>query len=87
MQKELEKKLRKPCSIYVTPDSSPVRRQHTDDEPAESVLGHFGPESSERSLGLHSSSDSDPQTDTDDDSDTSCQMTTSNRDCHWDKAQ
>ena len=87
IQKELEKKLWKPRSVYVTPDWSPARRWHTDDEPAESVLGHFGPKSSEWSIGLHSPSDSDPQTDTNDDSDTSCQMMTSNRDCHWDKAR
>ena len=87
MQKELEKKIQKPHSVYVTPDLSPARRQHTDDKPAKSVSEHFDPEPSEQSLGSHSSSDSDPQTDTNDDSDTSHQTMTSNRDHHWDKAQ
>ena len=86
-QKELEKKLRKPHSVYVTPDSSPARRHHTDDEPTESISEHFGPKPSEWSLGLHSLSDSNLQTDMDDDSDTSHQTTTSNRDHHWDKVQ
>ena len=86
MQKELEKKLQKPRSIYMTLDSSPARRRHTDNEPAESFSEHFGPESSKRSLRSHLLSDSDPQIDTDNDSDTSCQTMTSNRDCHWDKA-
>ena len=86
MQKELEKKLWKPRSVYVTLDSSPARRQHTDHEPAESILEYFGPEPSEWSLRSHSSSDFDSQTDTDDNSDTSHQTATSNRDRHWDKA-
>ena len=64
MQKELEKKLQKPHSVYVTPDSNPARRQHTDDKPAKSVSEHFDPEPSEQSLGSHLSSDSDPKTDT-----------------------
>ena len=37
MQKELQKKLQKPHSVYITPDSSPARRQHTNDKPAKSV--------------------------------------------------
>ena len=43
MQKDLERKLRKLHSVYVTPDSSPARRQYTDDEPTESVSEHFNP--------------------------------------------
>ena len=82
----LEKKLQKPHSVYITPDSSPARRQHTDDKPAKSVSEHFDPEPTERSLGSHLSSDSDPQTNTNDDSDTSRRMMASNQDCPWDKA-
>ena len=86
MQKELEKKLQKPHSVYMTLDSSPARRQHTNDKPAKSVSEHFDPELTERSLGSHLSSDSDPQTNTNNDSDTSRQMTASNQDHRWDKA-
>ena len=77
-QSVLDKRISKPRSVYVTPDSSPNRHKPSDDDRrGRSAL--FSARSLERSVGSHSSSDSDPQTDTGDDSDASRHMTTSNR--------
>ena len=84
---EGSKELRKPWSVYVIPDSSLARKQHSDEDPMASVSKHLGLELLEGSFGLCLSSDSDPQTNTGDDSDTSCRMMTSNRDHHQDRAQ
>ena len=83
---EGSKELWKPRSVYVTPDSSPARKQHPDKDPIASVSKHLGLEPSEGSFGLCSLSDSDPQTNTGNDLDTSRQMTTYNRDRHRDRA-
>ena len=74
-----DRKLSKPHSVYVTPDSSPTRPRPSDGERGRrSVLSHS--KSSERSIGSHSLSDSDPQTDSGDDLDASRRTTTSNQD-------
>ena len=81
------KELQKSRSFYVTPDSSPARKQHPDEEPALSVSKHFGLEPSEGSFGSCSSSDSDPQTNTGDDSNMSRWTMISNKDRRWERAQ
>ena len=76
-QSVLDKRISRPRSVYVTPDSSPNRHKLSDDDRrGRSAL--FSMRSSERSVGSHSSSDSDPQTNTGDDSDASHHTMTSN---------
>ena len=74
-----DRKLSKPRSVYVTPDSSPTRPKPSDDEKGRrSVLSYS--KSSERSVRSHSLSDSNPQTDSGDNSDASRHTMTSNQD-------